>query len=276
MSATESSRFERATRRDKSPGGKQLRFRQRRMSTITYHDDNALWTELLPGGHHWSGRIQRGTVLQFKALGAQANVSLFCVNSEDKLERFNMPDSLKAQHTAFLSTGHVLYSDLGRVMASIVHDDHGWNDALCGPSRTEQIQKQFGTQTFQDTRNEMFRSGRDSLLLEMTKFSLGQADLSATVNLFSKVRPDDAGNLSYIDVDNTHQTIELRFEMDCLVFLSAAPHGLSQAAKYQPADIKMRLFKASALATHDICRDSCPQNQRGFHNNARYYAFDAA
>ncbi|HRA28997.1 MAG TPA: urea carboxylase, partial [Acinetobacter johnsonii] len=25
------------------------------MSTITYHDDNALWTELLPGGHHWSG-----------------------------------------------------------------------------------------------------------------------------------------------------------------------------------------------------------------------------
>ena len=98
MSATESSRFERTTRRDKSPGGKQLRFRQKRMSTITYHDDNALWTELLPGGHHWSGRIQRGTVLQFKALGAQANVSLFCVNSEDKLDRFNMPDSLKAQH----------------------------------------------------------------------------------------------------------------------------------------------------------------------------------
>jgi hypothetical protein len=136
---------------------------------------------------------------------------------------FNMPDSLKAQHTAFLSTGHVLYSDLGRVMASIIQDEHGWNDALCGPSRTEQIQKQFGTQTFQDARNEMYRSGRDSLLLEMSKFSLGQADLSATVNLFSKVRPDDAGNLSYIDVDNTHQTIELRFEMDCLVFLSAAP-----------------------------------------------------
>ncbi len=161
-----------------------------------------------------------------------------------------MPDSLKAQHTAFLSTGHVLYSDLGRVMASIVHDDHGWNDALCGPSRTEQIQKQFGTQTFQDTRNEMYRSGRDSLLLEMTKFSLGQADLSATVNLFSKVRPDDAGNLSYIDVDNTHQTIELRFEMDCLVFLICCatwfkPSSKVSASRYSNALIQSLRFSST-------------------------------
>ena len=47
------------------------------------------------------GRIQKGAVLQFKALGANANVSLFCVNAEDKLERYNMPDSLKGQHTAY-------------------------------------------------------------------------------------------------------------------------------------------------------------------------------
>ncbi len=70
------------------------------------------------------------------------------MNAAEKLERFNMPDSLKAQHTAFLSQGHVLYSDMGRVMASIVHDDHGWNDVLCGSSTTEQIEKYYGLQTF--------------------------------------------------------------------------------------------------------------------------------
>lgn len=244
------------------------------MNTIDYHDNIPLWTELLPGGHHWSGRIRRGSILQFQTLASQANVSLFCVNSEDKLERFNMPDTLKAQHTAFLTTGHVLYSDLGRVMASIVRDDHGWNDVLCGPSRNEQIQKQFGIQTFQDARNQMFRSARDGLLIEMTKFSLGQTDLSATVNLFSKVCPDDAGNLTYMPTMQSHHTIELRFEMDCLLFLSAAPHGLNQATHYAPADIQMSLFKARTLAEHDICRDACSQNQRGFQNNARYYAFD--
>lgn len=239
-----------------------------------YHNNQPFWTALLPGGHHWSGRIQRGTVLRFQALGEQANVSLFCVNAEDKLEHFNMPDSLKGQHTAFLTTGHVLYSDLGRVMASIVSDQHAWNDVLCGASTAKQIEKQYGRKTFQDARNAMFRNGYDSLLLEMTKFSLGQTDLSATVNLFSKVAPDDAGKLSYIDSDNTNQMIELRFEMDCLLFLSAAPHALSQSTDYSPADIQLSLYKAFPLVNTDICRDSCSQNQRAFENNARYYVFD--
>jgi len=245
------------------------------MNTVNYHNDKALWTELLLGGHHWSGRIKRGTVLQLRALGENANVSLFCVNAEDKLERFNMPDSLKGQHTAFLSKGHILASDLGRVMASIVRDDHGWNDVLCGASTGSQIKNQFGLKTFQDARNDMFRSGHESLLLEMTKFALGAMDLSATINLFSKITPDDAGHLSYIASNNTNQVIEIRFEMDCLVFLSAAPHGLDNSQSYFPADVQLGLFKALPLAEIDVCRDFCPQNQRAFQNNARYYAFDA-
>ena len=245
------------------------------MSTTTYHEDSALWTELLPGGHHWSGRIQRGAVLQLKSLGANANVSLFCVNAEDKLEAYNMPDSLKGQHSAFLSKGHILVSDLGRAMVAIVKDDHGWNDAFCAPSTAQQIEAQFGTQTFQDARNDMYRNGKDSLLLEMTKFGLSATDLSNSLNLFSKVQPDDNGNLSYVASDNTDQVIELRFEMDCLMFLSSAPHALDNSTEYTPADIQLSLFKTLPLGETDICRDSCPQNQRAFQNNNRYYALSA-
>lgn len=246
------------------------------MNTIEYHENKVLWQELLSGGHHWSGRVPRGAVLQFEALEANANLSLYCVSAEEKLERFNMPDSLKAQHTAFLSTGHVLYSDLGRVMASIVRDDHGWNDAICGASTPSQIIKKFGTKKFQDARNGMYRNGLESLLIEMTKFSLSAKDLTATVNLFSKVLPADDGSLSYVQNDNTGQQIELRFEMDCLVFLSNTPHGLDPSQDYQPADVQMRLFKALPLTEHDVCRDSCIQNQNGFANNARYFSLDNA
>ncbi|MCJ8160313.1 urea amidolyase associated protein UAAP1 [Acinetobacter zhairhuonensis] len=246
------------------------------MGLQQYHNNQTLWTEVLPGGHHWSGRIQKGAVLRFKARSKHANVSLFCVNAADKLERFNMPDSLKGQHTAYLTVGHVLYSDLGRVMASIVTDEHGWNDVLCGASRAEQIAAQYGQQNFQSARNAMYQSGVDGLLVEMVKSSLGQTDLSATLNLFSKVAPNDAGELSYVTADNTDQVIELRFEMDCLLFLSAAPHALDQNPRYQPADIQLSLFKANPLSEHDICRDSCAQNQRAFQNNARYFALSDA
>ncbi|SPL71098.1 urea amidolyase associated protein UAAP1 [Acinetobacter stercoris] len=242
------------------------------MNTTNYHNNQEIWSEILPGGHHWSGRIQKGTILQFQALGANANVSIFCVNAEDKLERFNMPDSLKGQHTAYLTASNVLYSDLGRVMASFVHDDHAWNDVICAPSTAIQIEKKYGQRTFQDARNDMYQSAQDGLLVEMSKFALGQVDLSATVNLFSKVTPDDEGSLSYISSDNTDQIIELRFEMNCLVFLSAAPHALDNISQYQPADVQMKLFKALPLNETDICRDSCQQNRRAFANNARYYA----
>ena len=245
------------------------------MNTVHYHDQHMLWDEQLPGGHHWSGRLQKGSVLQITSLGANANLSLYVVNAVEKLERFNMPDSLKAQHTAFLTQGHVLYSDLGHVMASIVHDDHGWNDVLCGPSTADQIEQHYGIQTFQDARNQMYQNGLDSLLVEMTKFGLAQQDLTATLNLFSKVIPNEAGELSYVQTDNTQQMIELRFEMDCLVFLSNSPHGLDATESYQPADIQLKLFKALPLAEHDVCRDSCPQNQRGFQNNNRYFALTA-
>lgn len=239
-----------------------------------YHNNQVLWTEILPGGHHWSGRIQKGAVLQLKSLSEHANVSLFCVNSDNKLERYNMPDTLKAQHTAYLTTGNILASDLGHAMVSIVKDDHGWNDTFCAPGTVQQIEQQFGRKSFQDARNDMYRSARESLLIEMTKFGLGTQDLSATVNLFSKVAPDDNGNLSYVKSDNTNQVIELRFEMDCLVFLSAAPHALDNGSEYAPADVQLSLFKALPLGNSDVCRDSCPQNQRAFQNNARYYALN--
>ena len=48
-----------------------------------------------------------------------ANVSALFYNHEDRLERYNMADTLKAQHTAYLTKGFVCYSDMGRILCSI-------------------------------------------------------------------------------------------------------------------------------------------------------------
>lgn len=236
--------------------------------------DLALFQTLIPGGHHWCGRINKNHTLTLTALADNANLSLYIVNADEKLERFNMPDSLKAQHTLYLSQGHVLYSDMGRVLASITSDDHGWNDVLCGASSATNISEKYGEKTFQDARNDRYLSGADGLLTDMAKFALTAADLTATVNLFSKVVPDLEGQLSYVTTDNTNQAITLRFEMNCLVFLCNAPHPLDPSATYAPADIELSLNSTPSITLiteSDICRDSCAQNQRGFENNARYF-----
>ena len=87
-----------------------------------------LWSELMPGGSHWSYLIRRGTTLRFIDMEGGANVSLLLYRADERAERLNLPDTLKAQHTAHLSAGHALYSDMGRVLASITTDSAGWHD----------------------------------------------------------------------------------------------------------------------------------------------------
>ncbi|MGC2164917.1 MAG: DUF1989 domain-containing protein, partial [Gallionella sp.] len=72
---------------------------------------NKLWDETIPGGAHGSFVMKRGTALRITDVEGSANLSALFYNQEDKLERYNMPDTLKAQHTAHLTAGFVLYSD---------------------------------------------------------------------------------------------------------------------------------------------------------------------
>lgn len=89
-----------------------------------------IWSRTLRPGEKWSGNIGRGKYIHFKALGDDANVSMLMYNMLDTSERYNMPDTLKAQFISSLTKGNVLMSDNGRVLASIVEDSLGWHDTI--------------------------------------------------------------------------------------------------------------------------------------------------
>jgi uncharacterized protein len=240
--------------------------------TVQFDSKNVLWDEVIPGGNHWSGLVRRGTALRLTDLAGGANCSALFYNAEDKLERYNLSDTLKAQHTAFLTTGNVIYSDMGRVMASIIEDSLGWHDTICGVTDAKMIAAQYGASSYQTHRNDMFRSGKDGLLIELAKHGLGKRDLTATVNFFSKVASDDAGNLSFIaNHSKAGSTVDIRFDMNVLLVLSAAPHPLDTKTAYSPATIKLSAYQVGNAARDDICRNSCQQNGRGFVNTERYY-----
>jgi urea carboxylase-associated protein 2 len=231
-----------------------------------------LWEEVIPGGCHWSGLIRRGTALRFTDLDGGANLSALFYNPEDKLERYNMPDTLKAQHTAFLTTGNVCYSDMGRVMCSIIEDSVGWHDTICGVSDAVMVQAKYGAADFQSHRNDMYRNGKDGLLVELAKYGLGKRDLVANVNFFSKVMPDADGKLSFVKGHSQAGSyVDVRFDMNILLVVSAAPHALDPSKSYKPASVKISAWHQGVAPQDDICRNACEQNQRGFVNTERYY-----
>ena len=242
------------------------------VANVNFDTNKVLWDELIPGGNHWSGLMRRGTALRLTDLSGGANLSALFYNAEDKLERYNMPDTLKAQHTAFLTKGHVCYSDMGRVLASIVGDSVGWHDTICGVTDAAMIQTQYGESSYQKHRNNLFRSGKDGLLIELAKHGLGKRDLTPTVNFFSKILPDDAGNLSFVQNNSkAGSTVDIRFDMNVLLVVSDAPHPLDTKTVYAPSAVSLSAWHTGIAEADDACRISCPQNSRGFVNTERYY-----
>src|SRR5580765_3612182 len=129
--------------------------------------ERLLWEETLPGGGHWSGVLKRGAALRLVDVDGGANVAALFCNNDEKLERYNMADTLKAQHTAHLTRGFVCYSDMGRILCSITEDSCGWHDLIGGHSTASIVRDRFGSQRYQEYQNEFYRNSRDNFLIEL-------------------------------------------------------------------------------------------------------------
>jgi uncharacterized protein len=194
-----------------------------------------------------------------------ANVAAYFLNFDIPAERFNLPDTLKAQHTARLTKGHVLYSDMGRILCSITEDTVGWHDPLCGFSNSAQVEKKYGKASYQESRNDWHQNARDGLLVELGKYGLGSRDLHATVNFFSKVTVDSSGDLQYNAGNSLPGSfVELRAEMNTLVLLNTCQHPLASGSEYAPRPVEVSIARVSPPRPNDPCRTHCNENARGF------------
>jgi urea carboxylase-associated protein 2 len=231
-----------------------------------------LWEEHLRDGAHWSGVLRRGMTLRLVDVEGGANVAALFYNYEDRLERYNMADTLKAQHTAFLTKGCVCYSDMGRILCSITEDTCGWHDTICGVSNAAMVADKYGRTRFQEQRNDFYKNGFDGLLGELGKYGLGKRDIVANVNFFSKVTVDDAGKMHFQKgASRPGAHVDLRFEMHTLVALSTCQHPLDPQATYRPRYVRLTASASGPVTNEDVCRTRCPENQRGFRNTEMLY-----
>lgn len=231
-----------------------------------------LYEETVPGGGHTSFVLKRGQLLRITDLEGGANVSLLLLSATEKSERLNLPDTLKCQHTARLTAGHCLYSDMGRVLSAITADTCGWHDSFGGVLNAAETAEKYGQGRYQELRNGFFRNGEDNLLVEMGKWNLNLQDLLMTLNLFSKVTVDEGGRFHF-EPGNSRagDYVELYAPMDCLVVLTALQHPLDPNPLYAPKPVQLGWSKVESDGISVLCRTSRPENGRGFHNTERLY-----
>lgn len=233
---------------------------------------NTIWKITLQPGEKWSGVIGRGKLLRFTAMKGGANLSMLLYNRRDLTERYNMPDTLKAQYTSHLTKGNVLMSDNGRVLASIVEDSLGWHDTISGVTGQEQTDEKYGKTDYQHMRNDWLRNGYENFMIELERNGLQPRDMVSPVNLFAKVQCDNEGGMHFIE-EHCGQgvTVTLRTEMDVLIILSNTPNPLDMRKEYPSVPILVEVLPAMPLDSLDYCVNYRPENRRAFENTWDYY-----
>lgn len=227
-------------------------------------------TVIAPGAH-WSLVVRKGIEMRLTDLEGGANVGMLFYNPDLLSEKYNAPDTLKCQHTFKLTRGHCLYSDMGRVFASITQDSFGWHDSICGNCHSHHVESRWGKKSYQTQRNAWLQNGFDAFLVELAKYRMKKQDLASNLNLFSEVSADDEGKLRLSRQSQAGDSITLRFEMDTLVIMHTCPHPLNTASVYPHKPVEVFLEKASPMQPDDYCLNFCDENRRGFHNNALYH-----
>ncbi|WP_018970997.1 urea amidolyase associated protein UAAP1 [Rubritalea marina] len=239
-------------------------------------NSQAIYQWELQASSMWSQRIKRGKSLRLTDLEGGANVSMLLYNADHPLERYNMPDTLKGQHIFYLQHPYCLHSDMGRIFASITKDSVGWHDTVSGCTNAALIENKYGSRTFQDARNDFFRNGQETFLIELSKWGLGLRDIVPNLNFFSKVAPNELGDLQYVDGHSqAGDHVELRFEMDTLVVLNNCPHPLDPSPEYCSKKVLLEVFDAPTVQQQDPCINSRPENVRAFLHTANYYLLNS-
>ncbi len=224
----------------------------------------------IPGGWNFSYILKAGRSLRLTDIEGGANASTLFYNQKDLSERYNMADTLKAQFTSYLTKGHALFSDMGRVLVSIIDDTCGWHDALTACSTPKSVNEKFGEKNYQNHRNSYYRNGFTSLVTEVSKYGMSVRDMHSMVNFFTRVDVDNEGGVLYTNQSKPGAYIDIQAEMDTLIILNTCPHPLDPSTDYSPKPIKITVWESNCLPKDNPCYHLREENKRGFINTANY------
>jgi urea carboxylase-associated protein 2 len=221
-------------------------------------------SESVPGGWYATYQLKAGERLRLASPTGNAAAALLAWNAADTSERINHADSIKIQWTAALGKGRLVFSDMGRVLLSIVEDSTGAHDVLAGGLNRAATARKFG-----DDPN--LRNTRDNMVLAAGKLGLDARDIPPLVTFFAPVAVAADGALTWTDgVRKPGDFVELRAEMDLLVALSNCPHPLDPATVYAPGAVDVAVLAANPVPADDFCRTATPEAVRGFDNTDQY------
>ncbi|NYV76668.1 urea amidolyase associated protein UAAP1 [Streptomyces sp. UH6] len=225
---------------------------------------DVVWAETVAGGGYTHKVLARGTELRLTDPTGDACAHLLLYAAHRPWERLNTADTVKVLWNAYLGAGHLLLSDQGRVLASVVEDTSGRHDALTGTSTLARNTARYGDGTAQSPSP----AGRELFKLAALKNGLAARDLPPSVSFFQGVRIAEDGTAAFTGSAGPGRTVTLRAEQDVTVLLANVPHPLDPRPAYTCGTLMVLAHRARPTGPGDRLWDATPEGRRAFLNTA--------
>ncbi|MCV7192970.1 urea amidolyase associated protein UAAP1 [Mycolicibacterium brumae] len=222
------------------------------------------WAETVPGGRYANKVLGRGSRLRLRDLTGTACANLMLWRADAPWERLNAADTVKVPWQAYLSTGHPLLSDQGRVLATIVSDSSGHHDALCGATTLAGNTAKYGA----GEPESASPAGRELLALAALKHGLTRRDVAPNVSFFHGVRVESDGALASTGSAGPGGTVELILHLPLIVAIANTAHPLDPATEFGAGPLEVLAWAARedlASIGADL-HERDPEYQRAYHN----------
>jgi len=230
--------------------------------------DTLTWAETVAGGNYTHKVVARGTRVRLEDVTGDACAHVLVYNALEPWERLNVADTVKIPWQAYLGAGHPLLSGDGRVLATIVGDDSGCHDALCGTSTAQANQARYGDSAPQGPSP----SGRELFTLAAAKHGLAPRDLPPSVSFFKGVRVGPNGGLTFTGGAGPGTSVEFLAELPLIILIANVPHPVDPRPRYTCGPLRVHAWTSRPTGPADPRWDATPEALRYYLNTADYAA----
>ncbi len=195
-----------------------------------FHEEAAVYRATIAAGEPFLKEVKAGQTLRLLDLEGNQAVDTLFYSARNPRERYDVQRTLRKQNRVYLTTGTVLYSNLGNPLLTITADTCGRHDTLGGACAQESNTVRYALD------KRYMHSCRDNFLrASLHDGRLNKADISANINFFMNVPVTPEGGLTFEDgISAAGKYVELVAHMDVIVLISNCPQLNNPCNGYNP------------------------------------------
>lgn len=186
----------------------------------TFVPGSVVYETTLPPRGRIAREIAQGQVVRIVDLEGKQVGDLVAFSKADLEEKFWISNTIRLNGTVYVTTGHVLYSELSNPMFTIVADTCGRHDLLAGSCNAEIDKVRYGVNAHYGC--------VENFVAALAPYGVARHDIPMSLNLFMNCPVDASGVWTIATpVSKAGDYVDLRAEMDCVVALSNCPQDLN-------------------------------------------------